>query len=695
MPAPSDFGLFPSRRPLALRSRVQRLGRRIAAVAVFVAAATLGGAKSPPAWDPISPADLAATASPTGASAEILFSRAHVLEDIHGTEADYYLRAKLYTLAGIDQAHLLHIRYGSQTDLSHLVARVVHPSGEIVELSKVDFHVSVIEKDKVSGKTRQIAFAFPNLAPGDIVEYRWHESDEGWPEGWFYCQSEIPVREFTYAMQTDNGAVITCQNCPQAEAKGAGTDTPSVTIRHLPPYSPEPFMPPMRDVRAWMQIVHTDLNFDDEWADFGNVVARNFFVKTMPDSAIEKLAAGLVAGAATPEEKLRRIYDYCQTKVANNQWSDSPSIRAHASESTYAMSMIMYNRMFRFETDLSASAAYTLKSGHGGHHSINHLFASLARAAGFEVRLARNSARDQQLKVKFRNNLNALQQQTVAVRLGGQWKFYDPGSCLLPFGAISWRNQRALAYVVSAKDCFWVALPSAATDDSTEQRTGRFALDADGALHGEVTLAFHGQRAEEIKEASLDTAEADLAPAAVEEVTRRLPAAEVSDVRWENLRSRDLSPFLHYHVRVPAYAQRLGQRLVWNIDFFTAGTTAAFTAEQRRYPIAFTYPLTEHDDVEVVLPPGFQLDQPSAPPNVGRPTDPFEAVYKLRYAGARRTVIYERTFTRGRSDALIVDASQYAAVKHIFDLIHRSDLHSLVLQPAAPTPAAPRVSTVP
>jgi len=641
-------------------------------------------AANPVKWDPIPPADLASLESALnpGIGSEILLSRQNLEEDKYGLESDNYVRAKIYNQGGIDKQSLLRITYRKEATIRKLAARVVKPDGTAVELGKADFHESTLVKEENKQDLKQIAFAFPNLRPGDIVEYQWRVEEHSWIEFWTYCQEEIPVREFRFAMDASNGAVVSWQNCAQAEPFGENTDRYGVIIRNLPAYTTEDYMPPEMDCRAWIRLLYKnyDESIQEGWLKEGKFSAEYFSSHCIPYSALKKKAVELTSGITEESEKLRRLYDFCQTEIVNYTWNDTPEIAQRAEKL----------RKQNFQT-----ARQTLDQGIGSASEIDNLFAGLARACGFEVRKVRYASRNNRLNVKIRNGWEHMYFSFIAVKVGGAWQYYSPGDFFVPFGMHYRAGLGVLGMLCDEEKTEFVVLPTGRPEDTTIQRKGRFELNAEGALEGEVEEVSTGCRAQAQKWNSWASTPADLDREQREEITKRLPSAEVTDIRWENLRSRDQPVRLRYHVVVPGYAQRVGQRLVWAENFFAAGETAKFASVTRRYPILFPYPACTHDDLEIKFPDGFVLDQPSAPRNVGQPTDPIRATFAANYDKKRRTLVYQRDFLLGADGLIAFSVSQYPWIKQTFDALHESDAHKLVLKPrsnpAATTLTAPAV----
>ena len=656
-------------------------------------ALVLGGALpvSAAKWNPVSPADLALTASVSspGADAEILLSE-HRLEQMDGSFAiggaqfggeemtiDNYIRAKVYTAKGVEEQGKFSIEFPSTSQVRRLEARVVKPDGSSVELTKADYFESVLVKVG-DEKRKKIAFTFPNLAPGDIVEFRWieHVNAGYWSLG-YWCQERVPVREYRFTIGKLNyKSLLSWMNCPTAEQSEKGGDF-AIIARNMPAFEGEENMPPSREFRGWIfliRIIPTYSN-EDTWKLLSSRWAEDFEMETRPGSFFKKKAAELVAGAATDEEKLRKLYDFCQREITNYSFFDSPEIQAARD---------------KLPKKDSPSSRVIVERRAGKSGQIDYVFASLARGAGYEVCLARSASKADMLNIKLPQGWAFLDRSCIGVKVGEQWRYFSPGNYFVPAGMMSWMDEGAAVLQCNGDKLLFDRVPASPINQTRVQRKGRFTLDAEGTLEGEVEEGFTGHQAAARKDSSKDQSLEDVNKDFREEITKRLPNAEVSEVVWTNLRTRELPLTVKYHVKVSGYAEQAGTRLVFAPGFFEAGKPVVFAAAERKYPIFFSYPWGEHDDIEIVLPAGYALDKPSAPAPVGEAGKAFSANYKLQYNPKTRTFGFQRDFALGANGAFAFQVESYPLLKGYFEQLHKSDMHSIMLKPkAAPAASAP------
>lgn len=663
-------------RPITLRSQFLRAA--LAGAALFFAASHNLAAK--PKWDPVNPADLAAKDSATihGVDAEILFSRHTLDNNDRDVTTRNYVRAKIYTQKGVEEQGKLTIERWSDSRLDGLAARVVKVDGTTIDLKKADFLETTVVK-YTDIKLKQTAFAFPDLAPGDIVEFQWEERGSVWAVlyhyYWYFCQEKLPVKEFKFAVESyPLDYEVFWFNCSGAELKAIDSRRMTLTVRNLPPFEEEAEMPPQRDFRAWLMIIanNRDYKAEEQWERISDYWSDEFRDDTRPSHAVRATATKLVAGAANDTEKLRRLYEYCRNEIVNFAWNDSPELRDAKKKRT--------------ERDDEQSPNETLTKRRGAEIDIDYLFASLSRAAGFEVKWARNASRTDLLNIHMAKGWNFLQNKLIAVKVDGRWRFYEPARYWVPFGMLSWKDEGATALLCDPDKVIYQDVPISPAEMSQSRRKGRFTLDAGGTLEGDVELTMTGHVAVKLKSEYWEKAADEIDRSFREDINKTLPTAEVSDIHWENLRTLDFPLTVRYKVRVPGYAEQAGKRLILSPGYFSVGQPARLTAEKRVFPIFFSHAWAEHDDIEIVLPEGFKMEQASAPADVGNPEGVLGATYQMAYKPKHRIVIYHRDFALGGNQGIAFRLESYAALKRLFEAIYKSDTHSVMLRQTVSVP---------
>lgn len=626
-------------------------------------------------WSSVDPADLAATESATnpGADAEILLSEHEISQTSSETRSNDHIRAKVYTRKGVEDKAKFTLEFPDNCRIRTPDARVVKPDGTSVELKKSDIFETVVAK--VGGeKVKQVAFAFPDLAPGDIVEYRWTTYLNGDNLGqWAYSQGLIPVREYRFSVGSMiNAGTVAWLNTPNATQR-ASLQSIEVTARNLPAFEEEEYMPPDREFRGWIFLTRNFPPYTpkDTWEIISSYWADEFEAASRPGGTFKAKAAEIAAGATTADEKLHTLYDFCQREITNYSWVKTPEIQEAREKS---------------RKEPLQTPKRVLDRRAGWQPEIDLLFATLARGAGFKVRQARNTSKADLLNVRTPTGWAFLDRSCVAVEVDGHWRHFTPGAYFIPYGMQAWTDEGVTMLRCDEKLLFDNSAVSSPSTPPT-RRKGRFTLDAEGTLTGEAEESYTGHRAIATKASWWADSDEDVNKDLREAIAKRLPNAEVTDIEWTNLRSRELPLVVKYRVHVPGYAVQAGKRLAFAPSFFEAGAPVIFAAAERKFPIMFPYARGEQDDVEIVLPEGYALDQPSAPAAVGVVGEAFSSTYKIQYSGKTRALGYRRDFALGANGVFAFRKEAYPVLKGLFEQLHASDTHSIMLKPKA-TPAA-------
>ena len=636
-------------------------------------------------WRPVDPADLALKAPRVekDADAEAIFWEVRLSDDVEGgtprTVLRHYVRIKVFSERGRESQSKIDIPFFSSWKIQDIAARTIKPDGTIVELKKEDILERTIEK--LSGiKIKAKSFAMPGLEPGAVIEYRWKETRNVAYYIRLNFQRDVPVQlvkyyikplsfpGFEYGMraQTFNGATS-----PFVKEKEGFY---SVTMSNVPAFHEEPRMPPEDAVRPWMLVYYSkeiDQKGEKYWQEYGKQTYEDYKSRMKVSAEVKTATEAAIAGAATPEEKLEKIFEFCRAKIKNSN-DDASGLTADD----------------RAKLKENKSPADTLKRGMGTGLDIDMLFAAMAIAAGFDARVVRLSDRSDTFFDKEFADDYFIQSYDIAVKVGEQWRFYDPASTYVPLGMLRWQEESQQALLSDPKLPIWLTTPLSSPDKSRVKRSAKLTLSDDGTLEGDAHIEYYGHLGVYRKEWDDDDSPIQREETLRDAIKKQMSTADVTDIKIENI-TDPLKPYVYkYHIRVPGYAQRTGKRLFLQPEFFQHGIDPLFSGSERKYPVYFDYPWSEEDAVMIEFPAGFTLDSADAP-------QPFSAGAISDYKGTMgvtqdgRQLVYKRNFFFGGGDAIIFPVETYSKLKTFFDLVHQADNHTLTLKQSAATAATP------
>jgi len=632
-------------------------------------------------WKPIEPAHLALKSSTVEkeADAEALFWEVKIDDNPEGDLIfTHYIRVKVFTERGRESQSKIDLLYGkifgSEIKIKDIAARTIKPDGSIVELKKEDiFDRTVVKTSGLKYKAR--SFAMPAVEPGCIIEYRWREvrvnSDANYVRLQF--QRDIPVQRVQYLIKPMSypGATfhsITLHGQPTHWAKEKNGFY-STTMTNMPAVHEESRMPPEDQVKTWMLVyyqVGPAENPDPEkyWMD----VAKGYYDRTKslikPNDEVKQMAASLTADAKSDDEKLQRLFEFCRTKIKNVN-NDASGLTSEE----------------RAKVKENKSPSDTLKRGTGSGADIDMLFAALANASGFDARIVLAPDRGDMFFDKGLANGYFIGPQNIAVNAGGKWQFFNPGFNYVPYGMLRWQEEGEPSLITDPKQPVWVMTPMSPPEKSLVKRIAKLTLSEDGTLEGDVSIEYTGHFAIERKEEIDEESDTERETSLKDEIKERMSAAEITNVKIENVTDHVKPLVFSYHVRLPGYAQRTGKRLFLQPAFFQHGVGPLFATTDRKYPVYFHYPWSEDDRVEIGLPKGYALDNADAPAPFGSGSI---SDYKpsLGVTSDGKTLVYKRTFFFG---GVLFQVETYPLLKNYFDLMHKQDNHSIALKQGAAT----------
>lgn len=621
-------------------------------------------------WTPMTAeeAQLTDSAIDPGAGAEILFYNG-TIDDTEGSVAyfKHHMRVKLFNQAGVEAYLKWLIKYDSDSTVGKIQARTYKKDGTVVVLDRatiVDQQIERLNKNKVRAKS----VALPGLEPGCVVEIYWEVTSDDVMVIPLDLQFEHPARRIHYEFSPYESMALA-----SLTVNFKGVIQPQdrhgryqIENTNVPGFKTEPYAPPESQFRSSILVWYSrdqSRSVEEHWTDYSYKLHQKINELGRANRDIKNLAAQLTQNLPSEDAKLSRLYEYCVTSIKNKDYG-----YAGYTEEEYE------------KLKDNNSAADTLKNKYGTATDINYLFIALARALDIDARVAMTVDRDTYLPSYSRKHSPLLDQMIVAVRTGNTWRFFDPGSIFVPYGCLCPENEGVLALIADPSKAIHAITPHTPPERSQYKRTSTFTLNAEGELSGIVNLTFTGHAEYLMKDELDDDTRQEQEDFIREQVTDHLPLAEVTALSIEGVRSPTAPLKISYHLRIPQYADRTGQRLLFQPAVFQKGQTARFTAETRANPISFRRNLTIEDENTITLPPGFTLEEASAPSPLNmQQMGNYEVV--LSYNRARGFVVYRRQLTER---CFTVKSDYYPAVKQAWNKVLDQDNHTLSLIEAAP-----------
>ena len=404
-------------------------------------------------------------------------------------------------------------------------------------------------------------------------------------------------------------------------------------------------------------------NAFNNWAFIANAFGKAFKDSSKPNGDVKTMAQQIAGSAQTDTEKLSKLFQFAKTQIKN----------------------IVFGTSFTDETRAeinkkNKTAGDVLKNKQAGAADIDLLFASMATALGYDARMVLSGDRSEMFFKPQNQSLRFVHPCCVAVKVGSDWKLYNPGAYFIPEGMLVWNEEGTAAMVAGEKDFHWINTSLSESEKSIERRTGKFTLSEDGTLEGTVRIEYTGHLAYRYKIDNYDESANRREENLRNEIKKRMSTAEISDIVVENATDPE-KPFVYrFKARVPNYAQRTGKRLFLQPGFFEYGEEPMFSSASRKYDIFFHYPWSERDKVEIQLPKGFALDSADAPAPLSDPQKIGLLEIKIRVDKEQTFMNYERNFHFGGGGLTLFPVKAYQPLKTLFDAFHKADTHTITLR---------------
>lgn len=626
-------------------------------------------------WRPVTPAELDQKIPQVeaDADAEALFWEIR-LDDKKSNKLSYshYVRVKIFTERGRERFSKLDIPFVKGRKVENVAARVIKPDGSVVLLAPSDiFEREIISYGKIKVKAK--SFAVPGIEPGVIVEYQYDESIKGDTANGerLAFQRDIPMQRVTYYVRPFKGMGLNFTAFNMANVKFVeGNDRFFVgTMNNVPALREEPYMPPEDQVRSWMFLSYAPLNISNPtigslvgWAMFAGRYTGLHALMTKQNKNINKQASEIIDGAASEEEKLRRIYGFAQSQIRNISYDTSLS-----EEQREKIDIDKIEDIIKY------------RAGNGFH--VNLLFGALASAAGFDTRLFFSSNRSEIFFNPEKISSAAfLHNAGIAVKVNNNWMYLDPGTPYLGFGDMYWHDQNTYGMLIDSSSHSWIKAPLTAHEKSLSKRSGKFKLLEDGTLEGDVRVEYSGNPAISRRETGFRNSQTQREEDFKSEIKERVSTAEISALSIENFNDASKPLTYAFKVRVPNYAQKTGKRLFLQPGFFEYGSNPLFSSAARRHDIFFPYPWSEQDSIEIELPPNFELDSADSPSEVSDPSKIGSLSITIGTIKEQNLLKYNRRFHFGGDGKILFPVSVYEPMKNLFDAFHKADTHTVSLK---------------
>ncbi len=634
-----------------------------------------------------------------GAAAVVLYREEITKDDMHAVY--HYDRIKILTKDGEKYANV-ELPFVSTTQdagplggddktLEEIAGRTIHTDGTIIPFTGKPY-LKVIEKEQ-GVKFQERVFTLPDVEVGSIIEYRYATriNDNSVEAPDWYIQGELYVKSAHFAwyptardIQNSRGMITTItwfpilppgpkverHDIPRSSFSSGPTQFFDLTIEDVPPQMKEAYMPPIASYSYRVLFNFTaERTYAEWWKDEGNDWSKSMNSFAEPNSELKKTTETIIAGAATQDQKLQKIYAAVM-ELENTRYTRAHEQREDKAEGEGKVK----------------SAADVLSHKRGNATQLTELFVAMARAAGMKAYFMLVPDRSKELFVPGWLSFNQFDDVIAIVNVDEKEVFFDPGWRYCRYGHLAWQHTFVQGLRQTDKGTEFGQTSGDNYKTNRMTRVANLNMDAKGQLTGNIKLTFMGASAVEWRHRAL-TGDADSVKHGLQTYLEEMvpKSLEVKVDTIENLQDYEQPLVVSYQVG-GTVGTPAGKRLILPSDLFVAGGGATFTDTKRQEPVYFEYPEFLQDALRINLAPDFSVE---AVPTTAKFGLPNEEVYTLSVEQDSGGFTTRRDHAR---DELLVMPKDYAGLRTFYSQFESKDQESVVLKMA---PAATATAAVP
>ena len=300
---------------------------------------------------------------------------------------------------------------------------------------------------------------------------------------------------------------------------------------------------------------------------------------------------GVIAGASTAEEKLKRIY----ADVMKLENTDYTREREKSEDKAEGVEKIK-------------TVADILTVKRGSPTDLTSLFVGMARAAGMSAWLMLVPDRSEDMFSPDLLTFHQFETDIAIVNVDGKDEFFDPGSRYSRYGHLAWWHTDVQGLRQTADGTAFAKTPSEEAAENTTVRTAMLTMNAKGEVAGKITISYQGAAALHWRHVSLSGDAEGLRHSLQTSMEELLPkSTEVKVASLEGLEDYEKPLVVAFDVAGPLGVSA-GSRMTVVADVLRSTAEVSFPQAKRELPVSFRYPQRIEDVVEVEFPAGMKME---------------------------------------------------------------------------------------
>jgi transglutaminase-like putative cysteine protease len=548
---------------------------------------------------------------------------------------------------------------------------------EVKEKDAIDVSAP-IEGGELVSDVKYKVLHIPAPDPGNIVGYEYEVEERPFflQDIWDFQQPD-PVRESRYSLELPPGWEYKAAwlGHPEIKPTEVGNTGGRWVVTNVKGIRAEADMPPLSGVMGQMIVSFFPsggrvLNGFAVWDDMGKWYSALLAGRVEASEPIKQQAAALTSSKTNALQKMQAVAEFLQHDIryvaielgiGGLQPHPAPEVFSHRygdckDKATLMRSMLHEVGVESYHVVINTERGSVTRET-PAHSGFNHVITAIKLPDG----LADSSL------------VATLQHPKL-----GRILFFDPTDEITPFGQIRGALQANYGLLVTPDGGELVELPQQASTTNSIQRTAKLTLDINGTLTGEVKELRLGDRASSERwRLRTVTKDADRIKPIEDLLAGSLSSFSITHAGILNLQHTDQPFGFNYTFESKGYAKSAGNLLLVRPRVIGLKSSAVLeTKEPRQFPVEFEGPALDTDRFDIVLPPGYEVDE--LPPPV---TEDYSfASYHSKTEASGGALHYTRTL---EIKELSVPVSKMEELKKFYRVIASDERNNAVLKPAA------------
>jgi Domain of Unknown Function with PDB structure (DUF3857)/Transglutaminase-like superfamily len=383
------------------------------------------------------------------------------------------------------------------------------------------------------------------------------------------------------------------------------------------------------------------------WAAFGSWIYQLYNGRTtLPAPALSEIQ-NLCGNAASPREKIQRLYEYLQAKTR------------------YVSVQLGIGGWQPFD------AAYVYQRGYGDCKALTNFMLALLQAAEVEAYpvLIRHGEDAPAVIADF--PCNQFNHVILCVPMAPDTLWLECTSQTAPFGHLGAGNEDRNVLMVTPEGGKLVRTPRSKSTDNQQIRRGAVTLSETGDAVAEVRTRYTGNQQDHVRWALAKSTPREREDWLREEID--VPSFRLTSADFSEAEGKRTEITLPVKLELPRFASRSGvSRLFLRPNLMERRTYIPPEVKERQQPVEFDYAYLDTDTISYHLPANFRIE--AAPPTFALDT-PFGSYHASTTLNAGTLEYVRRLEIRERS----LPADQYEAYRQFIADVVKADNAQVVL----------------